>query len=98
MRSLPHQADDVSSSEDERSEKFDSGGGVATLLRDLSVSSRTPAPYAREEHAIPKQVPEESNVLDSFGLPQEDLQDKVRPWLLFCAALGSALGTLSAWA
>lgn len=81
------QADDISSSDDDRSEDFDSGGGVANLLRDLSVSSRTPAPYAREEHAIAKQVPEESNVLDSFDLPEDALQDKVPPRLWLSGAL-----------
>ncbi|CAM9408655.1 unnamed protein product [Scytosiphon promiscuus] len=71
------EANEMSSSDDDHSEEFDSGGGVATLLRDLPVSSRTPVPHAREEHVVAKQAPEESNVLDSFDLPQEALRDKV---------------------
>lgn len=55
------------SSSDE--EQIDSGGGVAAFYCESSATAGISASTA--------QASDELNVLDSFDLPKEDLQDKV---------------------
>lgn len=50
-------------------EQMDSGGGVATFYRESSATAGVSASSV--------QASDELNVLDSFDLPKEDVQDKV---------------------